>query len=642
MTTYPTRLSPGQILGDRFQVASLVGSGDLGEVYDVREVGTGYAYALKTLPGSLLQTQALTSFQQEAQRITGLGNEAILGVYAFDVDAANQQPYILRELVATPSLAQQVESTGPLRAAELAPVLSAVATALDSLHQAGIIHGNLKPGNVFPAPSATAGAVSVRLADGAQSLLRGPLSANGLGFWGTPGFLPYEQTTQPPSHPSADLFALGVLVFFALTGRLPFRAAQGTPNGAALTVELQAALPPASHRARELGAALGEEFDGWFSRALAVAPASRFPSASAMAESFRAVAAASPGAVAEAAPAPAGPETSTSYTRKGTLMLGQLTPEMAAMLHANQTPPPAAPGGGDRPFNGNGTALLGQSPLAGAGAGALGRPGEVAISNKLMASTELATVPPGRLPAPPSLAGASMDPGGFGTSGGQAPPQPLGQAGGAGFVSPGPGTPVPATPMVSTDAGGPVSLSGTGIPKKSKAPLMIAVLVGLLALVGVIGAAVYVLVIRPNAESEGEGDQAAAAASASGAAATVAPSAATAPVAPTESAAPPASAAPEPPPPATDSLVSLVCDPTCDAVVCDKVAVKDFAAGVRLKPGKHVCTARKAGYTIAPLSFTTEAGADVTQTFALTKVETAPPKGTPKKGPCGTFVNPCK
>jgi eukaryotic-like serine/threonine-protein kinase len=624
MTSYPTRLTPGQILGDRFQVASLVGSGDLGEVYDVREVGTGYAYALKTLPSALLQTPAIASFQQEAQRLTALGQEAVVGVYAFDVDAATQQPYLLRELVATPSLAQQVESGGPLRPADLSPLLSAVAATLDGMHHAGIIHGNLKPANLFPAQPGAAGGPAVRLVDGAQSLLRGPASPNGLGFYGTPGYLPYEQTTQPPAHPSADLFALGVLVFFALTGRLPFRAAQGTPNGAALTVELQSALPPASHRARELGASLGEELDGWFSRALAVAPAARFPSAGAMAESFRAVALATP--AAEASASLAAPETSTSYTKKGTLMLGQLSPEMAAMLNANQTSPAVAPGGGgDRPFNGNGTAVLGQSPLA--GAQGLARPAEVAISNKLMASTELATVPPGRLPAPPSLAGASMDPGGgFGPSNGQPVPAPQ----------------LPPSPQAgpAVDAA-PISLSGTGIPKKSKAPLIAGVLFGLLALVGVVGAVLYLFVFRGDAGDEGDTSAAASASVATPTAASVATPTPT--PTPTESAAPTASAVPEtPPPPATDSLVSLVCDPACDTIVCDKAPVADASAGVRLKPGKHTCVAKKAGYTIAPLSFDTKAGTDTTQTFTLTKIEAAPPKVTTKKGPCGTFVNPCK
>ena len=81
---YPSRLSVGQLLGERFQIASLVGSGDLGEVYDGREVGTGYSYAVKTLPSSLLHTQGITAFQQLAQRVTELHNDALLGVYAFE------------------------------------------------------------------------------------------------------------------------------------------------------------------------------------------------------------------------------------------------------------------------------------------------------------------------------------------------------------------------------------------------------------------------------------------------------------------------------------------------------------------------------------------------------------------------------
>lgn len=606
---YPSRLVVGQLLGERFQIASLVGSGDLGEVYDGREVGTGYSYAIKTLPGALLNTQGIASFQQIAQRVTDLRNDALLGVYAFDVDATAQQPYILRELVPTPSLQKTVETTGPLKAAALAPIVTAIAAALDALHGAGIVHGNLKPANVFPVPEG-----GVRLADAGQSHLRGPAGATGL--WGSPGFIPFEQTSAPPDHPAADLYAFGVLVFYALTGRLPFRAAQGQINVAALVVELQSPLPPASHRARELGAPLGEALDAWFSRALATSPAARFPSGASLAESFRAAAlmAEGPGF---AAPAFTAPETSTSYTKKGTLMLGQLPPDVAALVAGTPSSPAPAPGA-ERGLAGLGGTMLMNNAA-----------GEVAISHKPerpVSSTELATVPPGRLPAPPSLGGASYEPPGGGAYAHNA------QA--AQAAAPAMGTPpASSTPPMS----GPVS-TPAGVPKKSKAPLIL----GLLFAVAIIGGIVAALLVFVLGEKPDAPDTTAPASSGSVATPTPPVSA----TAPTPDPTPPAasSAAADPTPPtaeAKDSLVTVACDPGCDSVVCDKKPVADPAAGVRLGPGAHNCVGKKSGYASATVSFKTTAGTDAPQTLTLSKLAD-PPKGEGKKAPCGTFVNPCK
>lgn len=597
---YPSRLVVGQLLGERFQIAALVGSGDLGEVYDGREVGTGYSYAIKTLPGALLNTQGIASFQQIAQRVTELRNESLLGVYAFDVDAAAQQPYILRELVQTPSLQKTIETSGPLQAAALAPIVTAIAASLDALHAAGIVHGNLKPSNVFPTPEG-----GVRLADAGQAHLRGPAGSTGL--WGSPGFIPFEQTSAPPDHPSADLYAFGVLVFHALTGRLPFRSAQGQLNVAALVIELQSPLPPASHRARELGAPLGEALDAWFSRALATSPAARFPSATSLAESFRAA------ALMAAEPSFAAPETSGSYTKKGTLMLGNLPPDVAALVAGATPSSGAAPAG----LTGlTGTMLMGTAPVA--------SPSEVLISHKPerpISSTELATVPPGRLPAPPALAGASYEPPGGGAYGP-----------GAGVAAASATPPGGSTPPMS----GPVS-TPAGVPKKSKLPLVL----GLLFAFGVVvGGIVVVLfyVVGPDKPDAPEGS----APAASGSVAATPPPASETTAPPTPPAASSAAAEPTPPTPeAKDSLVTISCDPGCDAVVCDKKPVPDPAAGVRLGPGAHSCVGKKAGYAAATVTFTTTPGTDAPQTLALNKLPD-PPKSDGKKPPCGTFVNPCK
>ncbi|HEY1536249.1 MAG TPA: hypothetical protein VGF76_19645, partial [Polyangiaceae bacterium] len=147
---------------------------------------------------------------------------------------------------------------------------------------------DLKPDNVFVSPD---NANWVRISDFGVALLRSA-SPPPPGWGGTVGWVaPDAADPNARSTPAMDVFSLGLVVFFALSGGALHRAARKTPiDPGALWQELTSPLDSASLRARELGASLDPAFDVWFQRAVAPMPQARFSSVSAMASAFDAIA----------------------------------------------------------------------------------------------------------------------------------------------------------------------------------------------------------------------------------------------------------------------------------------------------------------------------------------------------------------
>lgn len=319
MNTMSGRLSVGYQVAGRYQVARLLGVGEMGEVYDVRDVTTGYAYSLKLFfPPVAQSADAWTAFQREAESAARIEAEALVKAYDFQVEPQLQCPYVLGEYVTLPTLEQLVSSSGPLSGQQVSSLLRSLAPGLDGAHQAGLVHRALKPSNLFVQQADTG--VSGRITDfgiGAARLFAPPPP----GWTATPGWLPPEQADpSTPVSPAMDRYTLALIAFYALTGRPLFLGCQSYPPDLNLLwAEMTAPPPSASQRARELGSSLTPSLDGWFSQALALGPDQRFPSVGHMAEAFSAVFAAprAPGPVPQTpgspfqtfdpAPAPANP-----------------------------------------------------------------------------------------------------------------------------------------------------------------------------------------------------------------------------------------------------------------------------------------------------------------------------------------------
>jgi serine/threonine-protein kinase len=278
----PRQLAAGTLLSGRYQLGELLGESDISTVYAASDLRSGAQIALKVFDATVTaRPAALSEYQSQARHASGLGVEGIARAYDFGIDANSGVAFSTAERVPWTSLDRRVLAQGPLGATELNSALGVLARALDAAHAGRIVHRALKPQNVFISPD---NPEWVRITDfGVNAVRRGTPEA--MGWGGPPGYTPPEAVDAgAPATPAGDLFAFGVIVFFALTRGTPFRSLRNPvfdPN--AHWSELNQPLNPVSERAKEIGVALDPAFDPWFARALAVVPEERFRSAGEMA-----------------------------------------------------------------------------------------------------------------------------------------------------------------------------------------------------------------------------------------------------------------------------------------------------------------------------------------------------------------------
>jgi serine/threonine-protein kinase len=283
------QLAPGVVLSGRYQLGEVIGESDLSTVYAAADQRGQAQVAVKVFSASVMaRVAALSEYQAQARQASGLGVEGIARAYDFGIDANSGLAFSTAERISWASLDRRVAAQGPLGIVELSRALAVLARALDAAHAVGLLHRDLKPQNVFISPD---NPEWVRITDfGVSAIRRGAPEA--MGWGGPPGYTPPDAVDAAATgSPGVDLFALGVIAFFALTRATPFRSLRSPgfdPN--AHWSELNQSLNPLSERGKEVGVALDPALDAWFARALALAPQDRFRSAGEMARELAALA----------------------------------------------------------------------------------------------------------------------------------------------------------------------------------------------------------------------------------------------------------------------------------------------------------------------------------------------------------------
>ncbi|MBX3271037.1 MAG: protein kinase [Sandaracinaceae bacterium] len=287
------RLGRGDRFAGELEILRVIGSGGMGTVYAARELATGEVRALKLLlPDLLVDAVSRRRFTQEAEIASAIESPYVPQVHRGGVDPATSTPYIVMELLEGEDLRARVEREGALALDVTRAVLEQLTHALGAAHRAGIVHRDLKPPNVF-LQATPGGEVLVKLLDfGVAKLLDAHrTSATGTGAVGSPMWMAPEQTsTGGRIAPSTDVWALGLLVFYLLTGKVFWTAAHDHQGVTGLLREIHLdPIPLPSVRARQLGGTppLPEGFDAWFERAVCREQRLRFRDASIAMEALR-------------------------------------------------------------------------------------------------------------------------------------------------------------------------------------------------------------------------------------------------------------------------------------------------------------------------------------------------------------------
>ena len=213
------QLEQDVLLGERYRLVRMIGSGGMGTVWEAEDEILGRPVAVKVLSESLAAGErAVRRFEREARAAARLSGPHIAAVY--DFGRSEDRPYIVMELVPGETLADRLAREGPLPPQEAARIATQVAEALEEAHAAGIVHRDVKPGNVMLTP---AGDVKVMDFGIAAAAWAERVTTSDL-VLGTPSYLAPEQAKSEKTTPASDVYALGAVLYEMCAGRPPFVA----------------------------------------------------------------------------------------------------------------------------------------------------------------------------------------------------------------------------------------------------------------------------------------------------------------------------------------------------------------------------------------------------------------------------------
>ncbi|MEO8624760.1 MAG: serine/threonine-protein kinase, partial [bacterium] len=259
----------------RYSLERELGRGGMGVVYLAREVRLDRLVAIKVLPPEFTDRADLRDrFMREARTAAGLSHPYIVPIHA--VDDADGFAFIVMAYVNGGTLAQRVATHGPLPARDVTRIMREVAWALAYAHAQGIVHRDIKPANIL----LEQGTGRAMVADFGIARLTesGGDTAAGM-VLGTPEFMSPEQAAAETLDGRSDLYALGIVAYYALTGTLPFTA---PTSQAVLAMQLTRAPVPAATAARGAPRELTDAID----TCLEKAPESRFANGEALVDAL--------------------------------------------------------------------------------------------------------------------------------------------------------------------------------------------------------------------------------------------------------------------------------------------------------------------------------------------------------------------
>ena len=263
----------GTTLRDTFRLVRVLGEGGMGRVYEAEHVRIGAKrFAIKMLhPEFARQPQILARFMREAEATAAIPSPHVLEVY--DVDRTpDGRPYIVGELLRGRELGDHIKQSGRMQVGPAVRIVRQICKALRVAHEKGVVHRDMKPENVFltgdlerPTVKILDFGISKFESEGGPQLTRTGM------IMGTPSYMSPEQAKGQRIDHRTDIYAVGALLYAALTGRKPFEGSDATTI---LTRVLREEPPPP----RSIEPSIPGSVESIIQRAMAKDPQHRYTS----------------------------------------------------------------------------------------------------------------------------------------------------------------------------------------------------------------------------------------------------------------------------------------------------------------------------------------------------------------------------
>jgi serine/threonine-protein kinase len=260
-----------RVLGQRYELGDLLGSGGMGQVWRAYDHRLGRPVAVKLLAVELPDQRVRERFEREARAAAAFSHANAVTVYDFGEDG--NRPFLVMELVEGRTLAALLAERGPLPVPEAVAIADQVLAALSAAHRRGLVHRDVKPGNILVTADGRAKLADFGIAVSVNRAVQG-LTGTGQ-IMGTPQYLSPEQVGGEPVTHRTDLYAAGIVLYEALAGEPPFTG--DVPVAVALA-HRQSPVPPLRSRRPDVPPAVADAVE----RALEKDPGRRFPDAEAM------------------------------------------------------------------------------------------------------------------------------------------------------------------------------------------------------------------------------------------------------------------------------------------------------------------------------------------------------------------------
>lgn len=215
--TPPDAPTTEALLADRYRLLERIAIGGMGEVWRAHDAVLHRVVAVKTLkPEHLADEDFRARFRAEARHAGGLSHAGIASVY--DYGESDGRAFLVMELVDGEPLSTLLRREGPLSADRTLDLVAQVAAALHAAHLGGVVHRDVKPGNLLVRPDGVLKVTDFGIASAVDAV---PLTQTGL-VVGTAYYLSPEQAAGQSASPASDVYALGVVAYECLVGQRPF------------------------------------------------------------------------------------------------------------------------------------------------------------------------------------------------------------------------------------------------------------------------------------------------------------------------------------------------------------------------------------------------------------------------------------